>query len=90
MMPSSHAPLIHIHQLTTGYLERGKPIPIAEGLELTINQGEVIMLMGPNGSGKSTLMHTMAGLRSQGIFPSLGKPSRALRPRSSPDRLASC
>ena len=62
MMPSSHAPLIHIHQLTTGYLERGKPIPIAEGLELTINPGEVIMLMGPNGSGKSTLMHTMAGL----------------------------
>ena len=84
MMPSSHAPLIHIRQLTTGYLERGKPIPIAEGLELTINPGEVIMLMGPNGSGKSTLMHTMAGLLAP------VKPSRALRPRSSPDRLASC
>lgn len=34
---------------------------ILKGLSLTIQKGEVHVLMGPNGSGKSTLSHTLLG-----------------------------
>ena len=34
---------------------------ILNGLDLTVNKGEVQAIMGPNGSGKSTLAHVLAG-----------------------------
>lgn len=35
--------------------------PILNGIDLTVNQGEIHAIMGPNGSGKSTLAYTLAG-----------------------------
>ncbi|HXM83770.1 MAG TPA: ABC transporter ATP-binding protein [Burkholderiales bacterium] len=33
-----------------------------DGLELTVNEGEIVGLIGPNGSGKSTTVNLIAGL----------------------------
>jgi len=34
---------------------------ILKGLNLSVDRGEVILLLGPNGSGKSTFLHTLIG-----------------------------
>ncbi len=36
-------------------------LPILNGINLLVKQGEIHALMGPNGSGKSTLAYTLAG-----------------------------
>ena len=35
--------------------------PILDGLDLTVEAGQVAAIMGPNGSGKSTLAYVLAG-----------------------------
>src|SRR5688572_4665062 len=50
-------PLLQIKDLHVSI--EGKPI--LNGLNLTVNRGEVHAIMGPNGSGKSTLANVLAG-----------------------------
>ena len=51
------APLLQISDLHVSVGEQ----EILQGLDLTVNQGEVHAIMGPNGSGKSTLASVIAG-----------------------------
>jgi branched-chain amino acid transport system ATP-binding protein len=51
------APLLTVRGVTTYY---GKIIAL-RGVDLDVNQGEIVTLIGANGAGKSTLMMTICG-----------------------------
>jgi len=52
-------PIIQVQDLVTRYGQR----KVLDGVNLTINQGEIMVIMGGSGSGKSTLLRHMLGLK---------------------------
>jgi putative ABC transport system ATP-binding protein len=54
--------LVEIQDLTKVFHRDSQEIPVFDGVNLEIEQGEFLSLMGPSGSGKSTLLHLLAGL----------------------------
>ncbi|MBI4199926.1 MAG: ABC transporter ATP-binding protein [Chloroflexi bacterium] len=40
----------------------GKTLPVLEGVDLSVEEGEFVSVIGPSGCGKSTLLNIMAGL----------------------------
>jgi multiple sugar transport system ATP-binding protein len=61
----------------------GTPEPAVNDLNLTINDGELLVLVGPSGSGKSTALRMLAGLEplDGGQILIGGKDVSAVRPR---------
>jgi len=57
--------LLDISGLSFGYPSR----PVLDDVNLSVSQGETVMIMGPNGVGKSTLLKCMNGI----LKPSAGK-----------------
>ncbi len=55
----SQTPLLQVQDVYAGYI---KDLDILQGVNLQLNQGELVGLIGPNGAGKSTLAKTIAGL----------------------------
>lgn len=51
--------LLQVNDLVVEY---PGPVPALNGLNLTLNQGEIVCLLGPNGAGKTTLLKTLCGL----------------------------
>lgn len=47
---------------SAGFRYRGSAGPVLEGIDLTIQEGDRILIRGPSGSGKSTLLQMLAGL----------------------------
>jgi len=47
---------------TKRYARGGRLVTVFQGLDLTVETGEVLALLGPSGCGKSTLLRVMAGL----------------------------
>jgi ABC-type branched-subunit amino acid transport system ATPase component len=50
--------ILDVKSLESGY---GK-IPILHGIDLNVEEGELVAVIGPNGAGKSTLLKSIAGL----------------------------
>jgi heme exporter protein A len=57
-MPSPEAPLLEVR----GLVRRFGASIILDGIDLTVQGGEALLILGPNGAGKSTLLRTLAGL----------------------------
>lgn len=71
----------------TGVGKRFGPIVALEGIDLTVNSGEVACVLGDNGAGKSTLIKIISGLHphSEGTVQVDGRDVRFGSPRESLD-----
>ncbi|MEV6973367.1 ATP-binding cassette domain-containing protein [Kitasatospora sp. NPDC093806] len=54
--------MITFEQVTVQYTDSDGAAPALSGVDLTIPEGELCLLVGPSGSGKSTLLGTVSGL----------------------------
>ncbi len=50
--------LLHIEGLRAGY----GPVNVLEGIDLSVEQGEFVVMLGANGAGKTTTMRAISGL----------------------------
>jgi len=70
--------LLEIENLNTGY----NGVSVVRGLNVHVNEGEVVALLGPNGAGKTTTLLTVSGLVPviSGDVKVFGKSLRGRRP----------
>ncbi|WP_337176345.1 ABC transporter ATP-binding protein [Paludisphaera sp.] len=58
----SGSPSIELRGVEKEYRRDEFVVPVLQGLDLTVGEGEYLALMGPSGSGKTTLLNLVAGL----------------------------
>jgi lipoprotein-releasing system ATP-binding protein len=61
--------LIEVEGLTKSFMHMGRTLNVLRGIDMTIDEGEVVAIVGPSGAGKSTLLHCIGTLD----LPSSGK-----------------
>jgi lipoprotein-releasing system ATP-binding protein len=66
---ATRGPLVAVQQLKKSFLHEGRSVPILRGIDLSIDEGEMLCIVGPSGAGKSTLLHLLGTLD----LPSEGK-----------------
>ncbi len=54
--------MLEVKDLTKSYTTPAGPLPILDGVSISIDQGTAIAVMGPSGSGKSTLLYILGAL----------------------------
>jgi putative ABC transport system ATP-binding protein len=54
--------VVRVEAVTKHYYRDTIKIPVLEGIDLTVREGDFMALMGPSGSGKSTLLNLIAGI----------------------------
>lgn len=55
-------PLVVIENLHKSFMHMGRRLDVLRGIDLVINQGEIVAIVGPSGAGKSTLLHCIGTL----------------------------
>lgn len=61
-MPPNASPVFRLVGLRKTYGEGEAAVHALRGVDLTIGDGELLVLLGPSGSGKSTLLNVLGGL----------------------------
>ncbi|MGH8470866.1 MAG: ABC transporter ATP-binding protein [Gammaproteobacteria bacterium] len=56
------AALILVQNLSKSYRKGTQIVPVLEGIDLRVEEGDFLALMGPSGSGKTTLLNLIAGI----------------------------
>lgn len=59
--------LIDIKGVTHAYRTEAGPLPVLDGLDISVPQGEFCAVVGPSGCGKSTLTRLVAGLMTPDV-----------------------
>lgn len=54
--------VIKINNVSKSYWRDSIQIPVLDGINLSVKEGEFLALMGPSGSGKTTLLNLIAGI----------------------------
>ena len=62
MKPKTSNTVLKTEDLSIGYRKKNKQQLIAEGINIEINEGELVAVIGVNGAGKSTLLKTLSGI----------------------------
>ena len=72
---------VRCEQLVKIYDAGGQKVTALNGIDLTINLGELMMLVGPSGCGKTTLISVIAGILDQdsGVCELFGENINAMR-----------
>ena len=58
----SATPAVVAKNLEKRYVTSGEVVHAVRGISLSVNRGELVVVMGASGSGKSTLLHLLGGL----------------------------
>jgi putative ABC transport system ATP-binding protein len=61
-VPADEEPTLRGITLTRSFSDGGRCRNVIDDVTLTLNRGEITLLMGPSGSGKSTLLAILSGL----------------------------
>jgi peptide/nickel transport system ATP-binding protein len=62
MTPTGPAPLVDIRNLTVRFTRGSRPVDAVNGVDLSIQRGEVVALIGESGSGKSVTLRSLMRL----------------------------
>ena len=60
--PGSGGIIMEVNQLHKGYVKGKNHIPVLNGVDIRVRDGEFLAIVGQSGSGKSTLLHLMGTL----------------------------
>ena len=54
--------ILEVRNLTQSFAQKGAQLQVLDGLNFSVDEGQIVALLGPSGCGKSTLFNIIAGL----------------------------